>query len=169
MAESDRRGSSLVAEFRSPAEARAAIEALEHHGIDGAELAVPARGGGRRQPADRRTLLHIGGRAGKGVLIGAVMGAAVFALVAVVFLLIGWPIGAAVALVLAGAAIGATAGAFIGVERGVGMSEEWEQTFHQSQTSTVPIEVHTRSAGETVRARQVLEDHQPVSLRDLAA
>ena len=121
----------LIAQFRSPAEARAAIEALEHHGIDGVEIGVPPPPRSvRRQPVDRRTLLHVGGRAGKGILVGAVVGAAIFSMVGVVLMVIGWPVALFVGLALAGAAIGGTVGAFIGVERGVGMSEGWEQTFH---------------------------------------
>jgi hypothetical protein len=159
----------LIAEFGSPEDARAAIEALEHHGIDGMEIGVPPPAdGGRRQRVDRRTLMHVSGRAGRGIAAGAVVGAAIFAIVGVVFLVIGWPVGAAVALALAGAAIGATAGAFIGVERGVGMSEGWEQTFHEPQASSVPVEVAARSAADVTTARRVLEDHRPMSLREAA-
>jgi hypothetical protein len=158
----------LIAHFRSPGDARAAIEALEHHGIDGVEIGVPTpRETVPRQPADRRALLHVGGRAGKGIVVGAVAGAAVFAVVGVVFLVIGWPAAAFFALVLAGAAIGGAAGAFIGVERGVGMSEGWERTFHEPGAHTVPVEVHATSTEEMATARRLLEERRPVSVREV--
>jgi hypothetical protein len=157
----------LTALFRSPEDARAAIEALEHHGIDGVEIGVPVPPrADRPQSVDRRTLLHIGGRAGKGIAAGVVVGAAAFAVAGVVLLLIGLPAAAFAGLVLAGAAIGGTAGAFIGVERGVGMSESWEQTFHEPRAHTVPVEVHTTSASDTATARRVLEERGPLRLSE---
>jgi hypothetical protein len=157
----------LIATFRSPEDARAAIEALEHHGIDGVEIAVPRPPRDDRLPSvDRRTLLHVGGRAGKGIAAGVVVGAATFAVAGVVLLLIGLPPAALVGIVLAGAAIGGTAGAFIGIERGVGMSESWEQTFHEPRAHRVPVEVHTTSAAEAATARRVLEERGPLELRE---
>jgi hypothetical protein len=157
----------LTAVFPSPEDARAAIEALEHHGIDGVEIGVPPPPRSvPRQDADRGELLHVGGRAGKGIGVGAVVGAAIFAVVGVVFLVIGWPVALFAGLALAGAVLGATAGAFIGVERGVGMSEGWEETFHEQRTTAVPVEIHTGSAAEMATARQVLEDHRPLALRE---
>jgi hypothetical protein len=145
----------LIATFRSPEDARAAIEALEHHGIDGVAIDVPRPPRDDRLPSvDRRTLLHVGGRAGKGIAAG------------VVLLLIGLPAAAFVGIVLAGAAIGGTAGAFIGIERGVGMSESWEQTFHEPRAHRVPVEVHTTSAAEAATARRVLEERGPLELRE---
>jgi hypothetical protein len=159
----------LIVEFGSPGDARAAIEALEHHGIDGVEIEVPTPPEtGRRQPADRRALLHVGGRAAKGIVVGAVVGAGVFAVVGLVFLLLGWPAAAFAGLVLAGAAIGGTAGAFIGVERGVGMSEGWERTFHESRAHPIPVEIHATSTEEMATARRVLEERRPISVRDVA-
>ena len=157
----------VIAEFGSPEDARAAIEAFEHHGIDGVEISVPPPPpNGRRQPADERALLHAGGRVGTGIGVGTVVGAALFAVVGAVFLVIGWPIGAAVALVLAGAAIGGTAGAFIGVERGVGMSESWEQTFHEPRAHRLRVEVRPTSGAEVTTARRVLEEQRPLVLRE---
>ena len=159
----------LVARFRSPEDARAAIEALEHHGIDGVEIGVRSSPrGDRRQAVDRRMLLHVGGRAGKGIAAGSVAGAAIFAAAGVVLLLVGLPAAAFAGLVLAGAALGGTAGAFIGVERGVGMSESWEQTFHEPSAHAVPVEVHATSAAELATARRVLEDQRPIELRESA-
>ena len=76
------------------------------------------------------------------------------------------PVGALVGLVLAGIAIGGAAGAFIGVEQGVGMSESWDETFHEPGARTVPVEVHTTSAAEQARARRVLEDQRPRALHE---
>ncbi|HEY4397544.1 MAG TPA: hypothetical protein VGO28_07700 [Acidimicrobiia bacterium] len=155
----------LVAEFRSPEDARAAIEALEQHGIDGGEIGVPAPPrDAPRQAVDRRTLLHISGRFGRGIAVGAVVGAVIFALIGVVFLVVGWPVAAFAGLVLAGAAIGGTTGAFIGVERGVAMSEGWEETFHEPPTGDVRLEVQTTSSAEMAKARRVLEERQPLTV-----
>jgi len=166
-----RRGNpALIADFGSPEEARASIEALEHHGIDGLEISIVAEADEiRRQSADRRTLVHLTGRVAKGIGAGALVGAVLFCVAGVAFVAAGWPLGAAVALVLAGATIGATAGAFIGVERGVAASEGWERTFHEPKATPVSIGVHTADASDVVRAREVLEGHHPLALRDLAA
>ena len=158
----------LIAEFGSPRDARAAIEALEHHGIDGVEIGVPTpRETLPRQPADRRTLLHVGGRVGKGIVVGAVVGAAAFAVVGLVFLIAGWPAATFVALALAGAVIGGSAGAFIGVERGVGMSEGWERTFHEPSAHTVPVEIHAASTDEMATARRILQERHPVAVHEV--
>lgn len=111
-------------------------------------------------------MLHVGPRAGKGILVGAVGGAAIFSMVGVVLVVIGWPVALFAGLALAGAAIGGTVGAFIGVERGVGMSEGWEQTFHEPRTMAVPVEVHPTSAAETATARRFLEDHRSLAVRE---
>jgi hypothetical protein len=63
------------------------------------------------------------------------------------------------------AAIETTAGAFIGVERGVGMSESWEQTF-EPRTHTMPVEVHATSTEEMATARRALEQHRPLALHE---
>jgi len=82
-AQNQRRRPSLTAEFGTPGDARAAMEALENHGIDGLEITVldDPREEDRR-PADRRELVYISGRVGKGIAFGAVVGAAVFGIVA---------------------------------------------------------------------------------------
>jgi hypothetical protein len=158
----------LIAEFGTPGDARAAIEALEHHGIDGLEIQVldgPADG--RRRAADTRTLVHLGRRLARGLAGGALIGAALFGVVALGFAIAGSPVGVIAALVVVGAALGATVGAFWSVERGVGMSEDWEKTFHEPARAARPmwIGVHTRAQPDTVRAREVLEDHRPLDVR----
>ncbi len=171
MTEWNRRGlPALIADFGSPEDARASIEALEHHGIDGLEISVVAEADEiRRESADRRTLVNLSGRVAKGIGAGAFVGAALFCVAGVAFVAAGWPLGAGAALVLAGAAIGATAGAFIGVERGVAASEGWERTFHEPKATPVSIGVHTADAADFVRAQEVLEDNHPLALRDLTA
>jgi hypothetical protein len=158
----------LIAEFGTPGDARAAIEALEHHGIDGLEIKVlDGPGEGRRQPADRRALTYLSGRLAKGIAAGALMGALVFLVVGIAFAAAGYPAGVVAALALLGAALGAIVGAFLSLERGVGMSEDWERTFHEPTAAARPmwIGVHTRSDPDTVRAREVLEDHRPLDIR----
>jgi hypothetical protein len=166
----DGRQPTLIAEFGSPGDARAAIEALENHGIDGLEVAVlDGPGDGPRQPADRRAVAHVGGRVVKGVVIGALIGAAVFALVGAVLIAIaGWPVVVIPAVMVAGVGFGAAVGAFWSVERGVGLSEDWEKTFQEpaDAASTTRLGVHTKGAPATERARQVLEDLRPVAIRN---
>jgi hypothetical protein len=168
-AQNQRRRPSLTAEFGTPGDARAAMEALENHGIDGLEITVldDPREEDRR-PADRRELVYISGRVGKGIAFGAVVGAAVFGIVGVIEGVAGAPAGVIVASVLVGVALGAAVGAFLGVERGVGMSEDWEKTFEEPAAATKPmrIGVYTNGNAETMRARHVLEHHRPLDIQD---
>src|SRR5258707_7927201 len=131
-AQNQRRRPSLTAEFGTPGDARAAMEALENHGIDGLEITVlDGPEDENRRPVDRRELVYISGRVGKGIAFGAVVGAAVFGIVGVIVGVAGGPAGVIVASVGLGGALGAAVGAFLGVERGVGMSEDWEKTFEE--------------------------------------
>src|ERR1700716_695573 len=168
-AQNRRRRPSLTAEFGTPGDARAAMEALENHGIDGLEITVldDPREEDRR-PSDRRELVYISGRVGKGIAFGAVVGAAVFGIVGVIEGVAGAPAGVIVASVLLGVALGAAVGAFLGVERGVGMSEDWEKTFEEPAAATKPmrIGVYTNGDAETMRARHVLEHHRPLDIQD---
>jgi hypothetical protein len=172
-----RRRPSLTAEFGTPGDARAAIEALENHGVDGLEIIVLDGQGpdgeaeDRRRPADRRALVHVSGRVAKGAALGALAGASVLGIVGVIAAIAGTPAGVIAAFVLLGAGLGAAVGAFWGVERGVGMSEDWEKTFEEPAAATKPmrIGVYTSGDAETLRARRVLEHHGPLNLRDLIA
>ena len=168
-AQNERRRPSLTAEFGTPGDARAAMEALENHGIDGLEITVlddPLEED--RRPADRRELVYISGRVGKGIAVGAVVGAAVFGIVGLIVGVAGAPAGVIVASVLLGVALGGAVGAFLGVERGVGMSEDWEKTFEEPAAATKPmrIGVYTNGNTETMSARHVLEHHRPLDIQD---
>ena len=166
-AQDQRRRPALTAEFGTPGDARAAMEALENHGIDGLEITVlDGHGEQGRRSADRRELVYISGRVGKGTALGAVVGAAVFGIVGVIEGVAGAPAGVIVASVLLGVALGAAVGAFLGVERGVGMSEDWEKTFEEPAAATKPmrIGVYTNGNAETMRARHVLEHHRPLDI-----
>src|ERR671911_600109 len=145
-----RRRPSLAAEFGTPGDARAAMEALENHGIDGLEITVldgPADD--HRRPADRRALVHVSGRVAKGAVLGALVGAAVPRRVGVIV----------------------AVGAFWSVERGVSMSEDWEKTFQEPAAAAKPtrIGVYTRGDADTMLARRVLEDHRPLEIREESA
>lgn len=169
MPESQRRRPSLTAEFGTPGDARAAMKALENHGIDGLEITVlDGPEDNDRRPADRRELVFISGRVGKGTALGAVVGAVVLGIVGVIAAIAGAAAVLIVAFVLLGAGLGAAVGAFWGVERGVGMSEDWEKTFEEPAAATKPmrIGVYTSGPAETIRARQVLEHHRPLDIRD---
>jgi hypothetical protein len=159
----------LVAEFGSPGDARAAIEALENHGIDGLEVAVlDGEGEERRQKADRRALTHISGRVAKGAVLGALVGAALLGLVGLIFVAAaGWPAVAVLAVMIVGVSLGAVVGAFWGVERGVGLSEDWEKTFQEPTHAAHPmwIAVYTQADPDITRARDVLQHHQPLDVR----
>ena len=70
-AQDQRRRPALTAEFGTPGDARAAMEALENHGIDGLEITVlDGHGEQGRRSADRRELVYISGRVGKGTAVG---------------------------------------------------------------------------------------------------
>src|SRR6266581_7883301 len=96
--QTQRRRPSLTAEFGTAGDARAAMEALENHGIDGLEITVlddlrelDDPGDEVRRPADRRELVYISGRVGKGIALGAVVGAAVFGIVGLIAGVAGAP------------------------------------------------------------------------------
>jgi len=164
-----RRRPSLTAEFGTPGDARAAIEALENHGIDGLEITVlDAPGEDDRRPADRRALVQVSGRVAKGAALGALAGAAVLGVVGVIAAIAGAPVAVIAAFVLFGAGLGAAVGAFWGVERGVGMSEDWEKTFEEPAAATKPMRIGVYTSGDaaTMSARRVLEHHRPLDLRD---
>jgi hypothetical protein len=161
---------SLTAEFGTPGDARAAMKALENRGIDGLEITVldgPADDD--RRPADRRELVFISARVGKGAALGAVVGAVVLGVVGVIAVIAGAAAVLIVAFVLLGAGLGAAVGAFWGVERGVGMSEDWDKTFEEPADATEPMRIGVYTSGdtETRRARHVLEHHRPVKLQGL--
>jgi hypothetical protein len=166
-----RRRPSLTAEFGTPGDARAAMKALENHGIDGLEITVldgPADDD--RRPADRRELVFISGRVGKGAALGAIVGAVVLGVVGVIAAIAGAAAVLIVAFVLLGAGLGAAVGAFWGVERGVGMSEDWEKTFEEPADATEPMRIGVYASGdtETRRARHVLEHHRPLDIQDVS-
>jgi hypothetical protein len=170
--ENERRHPTLVAEFGTPGDARAAMEALEHHGIDGLEITVlDGPEPDRRQPADRRALTHVGGRVAKGAAVGGLVGAVLLGVVGLVVAAAGGPVAAMVLLLIIGAGLGAAVGAFWSVERGVGMSEDWEKTFQEPARApeATRIGVHTNADEDTVRAREVLEDHRPLHIRNATA
>jgi len=79
----------------------------------------------------------------------------------------GTPGDARAAAAVFGVVVG-VAGAFLGVERGVGMSEDWEKTFEEPAAATKPmrIGVYTNGNAETMRARHVLEHHRPLDIQD---
>jgi hypothetical protein len=161
-----RRPPALIAEFASAEEARAAMEALENRGIDGLEISLldaPAKA--RRDPADQRLVHYLGGRVVTGVALGAVIGATVFGVAAVVFGALGWPLGAVVATVLTGIALGAILGAFFSFERGVGLSDSWENTFLDELPKPIRVGVHAVTDSDTARAREALEHHRPLAIR----
>ena len=150
-----RRRPSLTAEFGTPGDARAAMKALENHGIDGLEITIlEGLVENDRRPADRRELVYVSGRVGKGIALGAVVGAAVLGIIGVIAAIAGAPAVVIVAFVILGAGLGAAVGAFWGVERGVGMSEDWEKTFEEPAAATKPmrIGVYTNGDAETTRA-----------------
>jgi hypothetical protein len=161
-----RRPPALIADFATAEDARAAIEALEHHGIDGLEISLlDAPAEARRDPADQRLVDYIGRRVVTGAALGAVIGAAVFGVAAVVFAVLGWPAGAVAGTVFAGVVLGATLGAFLSFERGVGESESWDWTFMDTLPKPIRVGVHTVTNRDTVRAREALEHHRPLHLR----
>jgi hypothetical protein len=167
-----RRSPSLIAEFGTPGDARAAIEALENHGIDGLEITLlDDHGEDRRQPADRRALTHVGGRVAKGAALGALVGAVILAVVGLVVAAAGGPVAAIAVPPIIGAGLGAAVGAFWSVERGVGMSEDWEKTFQEPAAATKPMRVgvYTKAETDTARARRVLEDHRPLGIETATA
>src|SRR5258708_19624237 len=106
------------------------MKALENHGIDGLEITVlDGPEDDDRRPADRRELVFISGRVGKGIALGAVVGAAVLGIVGVIAAIAGAPAVLIVAFVVLGAGLGAAVGAFWRVQRVLGISKDLQTPF----------------------------------------
>jgi hypothetical protein len=161
----------LLARYRSPREARRAIEALEDHGVDGndielvGESAVLAERAVERRSADRRVLRHTVPRIAAGIVVGAVAGA-LFGFVAVSAALVLWPgdveqEGWVLALPVAlCSVVTGILGAFFVVERRTGFSESWPLTLETAMNQPVWLAVY----GDHEDAGDVIDDTEPLEV-----
>lgn len=151
----------VTATFSTVERAREAIAALEHRGIEAANISLLGVAA-RETKSDRETQVadaRLTGYVGKRILIGAVAGAATGLVVALVA---GGPASIAV---VSGLVAGAGIGGVIGGMWGLGMSPAWERTFQTSEERPATVAVHGDDAELVERAAAVLEEHQPVELR----
>ena len=133
-----------MARFPSPADARAAIEALQSAGIDGDDITLlspfPQESRRSSELADGRIARYLARRVVVGVLVGVAGGLGVGALAGLV--LVGatsppTPLAEVVALAIAGIIIGAPLGAYIGFERAGTLSDAWSTTFDELEPGAI--------------------------------
>lgn len=167
----------LVATYPSVEEARGAIETLERHGVEAAEISLLGEGAEpkaapvtneEQRSADLAATGTVGKRAASGLVIGALIGA-----------LIGMAGGYAAheladigrnAFVvvlgagLGGAAFGAFAGTFYGGASGLPVSEAWGDTFELVRDGQVCVAVHSEDAETVDRAADALSGSEPARM-----
>lgn len=169
----------VVATYPDVASARAAIEALERHGVEAGKIDLDAPDADARpltedaqRDADMEATGAIGKRAGVGLLggaiIGAVIGAVLGALASSLFD-IYTPVAMALGGALGGAAFGASAGVFYGGASGLPVSEAFAETFdaeHQAGAGAeTRLAVHNVDAAGVDEVVQALRGSGPLSLR----
>jgi outer membrane lipoprotein SlyB len=159
----------IVATFRDMDRARAAMAALERHGVGSDAISLvgsgPARAA-REEDTSQRDLQvarHVGSRAVFGLIVGTAGGGAIGLIVAAV--VVGgfgsaWVWGATVAGGVAGGAIGMALGGY-GTPA---VSEDWELT-HEPEPGTVGVAVRSTDRGELERAAEVLREADAESVR----
>ena len=164
----------VAARFASLVEARRAMIALEHAGLDGNDIELLGRPvDAARVPrdpkrADLRLLFYLLPRLAGGLALGAGAGFVLGLLIAAMLLATGvlsWSWGAFAICVLIALFPGATLGVFLAFERSVGVSEDWSLTFEDAPPGPVWVGVYTRGVEVRERARRVLEQQQPLELR----
>lgn len=152
----------LVAVHRDVRAARATIQRLSLHGVDGGAIELLGHGevvtAGRA--GDRQTDLGssraVGGRFLKGILAGAVVGA-LFGMVVVV-LATDLVAAALIAGGVGGATFGAGIGALTGLMSTPTMASSWERTFAPRVPGEVLVGVHVTDARTAERAHRAFRD-----------
>jgi hypothetical protein len=164
----------VAARFATLADARRAMIALEHAGLDGNDIQLLGRPvDAARVPrdpkrADLRLVFYLVPRLAGGLALGAGAGFGLGLLIAGVLMVAGvvsWSWGAFAICVLIALFPGATLGVFLAFERSVGVAEDWSLTFEEAPPGPVWVGVYTREDEIRVRARRVLQHEQPLELR----
>jgi hypothetical protein len=167
-------GPSVAARFASLEEARGAIVALEHAGLDGNDLELLGRAvEAARVPrdpkrADRRLVFYLLPRLAAGLALGSGAGLGLGLLIAGVLMgagVLSWSWGAFGVCVLIALFPGATLGVFLAFERSVGVADDWSLTFEDPGPGAVWVGVYTRDDEFRAKARHVLEQRRPLELR----
>jgi hypothetical protein len=151
----------VIAMYRSPDAARAALTTLERKGIEAADIELfgpgmdPARlpvTNDEQRSADMDMAGAVLRRGAVGVAIGALLGAFVGWLIAwIVGGSPGWQAGAALAGFVAGGPLGFLYAGYSGLT----VSEEWGETF-ESDAGETCVAVHATDRGEFERALNAL-------------
>jgi hypothetical protein len=147
---------STLARYRTLADARHAINALEAHGVDGDQLALVGEAAAHlgestdRRRADRRFLSNTTIALAVGVLVGAVAGAVLGAAIIGIVLLLwsglddkGWVF---VLLTCWFAVGGAVLGGFAAISRSVGFSDAVPDTFEDQPEGPLWLAVYAHPA-----------------------
>ena len=167
----------VLATYRSPDDARAAITALERDGgveagdieLLGADgVGAPVTNEAQRD-VDMAATGAVGKRFGSGFLVGALLGGLLGLLVA--FIAFGvldvaddMQAGGWIASVLGFAALGGMLGAFWGGATGLPVSDAWGETFEAVKTGSACVAVHTHQQAEAEAALEALRKTKPAKL-----
>lgn len=151
----------VIATYPSPDEARSALVALERRGVESADIELFGPGmdaatmpvtNDEQRAADLDAVGAIARRGVLGVVIGALVGALLgFVAAWVVGGSPGWQAGAALAGFVAGGPLGFVYAGY----SGLGVSEEWGETFESTGGET-SIAVHATDRGDFERALNAL-------------
>lgn len=159
----------IVATFRDMDRARAAMAALERHGVGSDAVSLvgsgPAHAAREEDTSERdlRVARHVGSRAIFGLTVGTAVGGAIGLIVAAV--VVGgfgsvWVWGATIAGGVAGGAVGMALGGYATPA----VSEDWELT-HEDEPGTVRVAVRSADREELDRAADVLRGADAESVR----
>ena len=156
----------VVATYGNPDAARAAIAALERHGVDAARIRL-LEGAGARSPktgaamreSDVALTHEVGGRGlGVAVVLALMAGAAAFLIVR--FLLDGSmtaSLGSAAGFFMAGGALGF----FIGGASALSVAQEWSDTYQATGQTTIAVHVPDE---QVVDLRETLASTHPTRI-----
>lgn len=142
----------VMSAVRDAETARAVIEALERHGVDGSHIALL---GSRSRVNPMRWAVS---RVGRLFLTGVAIGAAAGAGIGWVTDVRGW------AAPLLWVVLGAVVGAFAVVVSSFGVSPAWWRTFDVESAGNLAVGVHTDDPVEAALAARLLESARPMSM-----
>jgi hypothetical protein len=164
----------VVATFPDMEAARAAVSALERHGIDGANISLLGRRAEQAaEEADTRgrdaaAAGHVARRVAAGAAAGSAAGGVtgfLAGLAAFAIPGVGPVVGAGVlAATIGGAVGGAAVGGVVGAESAMDMSGAWELTYESVRAGRVLVGVHGDDEDVVDRGEEALTGHRPLSL-----
>jgi outer membrane lipoprotein SlyB len=163
----------VVALFDEMKQAREAIGALEAHGFDAGSISLegaPATRAANREDTrrrDARVPRFVGSHVAVGAIVGGALGVGIGILIAA--LAVG---GSAVALTsggVGGAIVGGAIGVMIAGVSSLPVTPDWELTFERDRDGRIMVAVGAEDPAKAQEAAQVLDELQPVSVKQVDA